>query len=45
MAIITWQWLGRKESQFFEIGIYKTFFVETPNGRKMAKRIFYSDAR
>jgi hypothetical protein len=45
MVIITWQWIGRKESQFSETGIYKTSFVKTPNGWKMAKRISYTDAR
>ena len=45
MVIITWQWLGHKEPQFSETGIYKTSFVKTPDGWKMAKRIFYSDAR
>jgi ketosteroid isomerase-like protein len=45
MAIITWQLLGRKEPQLSETGIYKTSFVKTSNGWKMAKRIFYSDAR
>ena len=45
MVIITWQWLGRKEPQFSETGIYKTSFVKTPDGWKMTKRIFYSDAR
>ena len=45
MVIITWQWLGRKEPQLSETGIYKTSSVKTPEGWKMAKRIFYSDAR
>jgi hypothetical protein len=34
MAIITWQWLGRKEPQLSETGIYKTSFVKTSDGWK-----------
>lgn len=45
MVIITSQSLGRKEPQLSDTGIYKTSFVKTPNGWKMTKRIFYSDAR
>jgi SnoaL-like domain len=44
MVIITGQWLGRKEPQLTEAGIYKTSFVKTSDGWKMAKRIFFSDA-
>ena len=45
MVIITSQLLGRKEPELSGTGIYKTSFVKTPNGWKMTKRIFYSDAR
>jgi hypothetical protein len=43
MAIITGS--GSVARKLSETGIYTTSFVKTSGGWKMAKRIFYSDAR